>query len=181
MTTNGTFEKFSVEKTHYLFTCLIADAIRHVKKFFYNRSEIALEPTGAQQIGEFVTEIRRLLRGEYGKLLDIGFQNLTNTDMWTNVAVPSSKYDYRWSFQYYTIDGVHQMNSYQAQTLCENAQKMAISDKTMEEEFREINNTLNNLLRETTALDTLVYKAKDLNAQADVVVHNLCVIAESLK
>ncbi len=57
---------------------------------------------------------------------------------------------------------------------------MAITDKTLDEEFREINNGLNNLLRESTALDTLVYKAKEINAQAEVVCGNLCTIAESL-
>jgi hypothetical protein len=180
MSTTETVEKYSVEQTQYLFTCLVADAIRHVKKFFFNRIEVATEPTIAQQVGEFVTEIRRLLRAEYSMLPALGFNGLTNTDMWVNVGLPSDKADYKWRFTYYTIDGVHQMNVAHVKTLCENAAKMATSDKTMDEEFREINNSLNNLMRETTALDTIIYKAKELNAQAGTVVDNLCAIAEKL-
>jgi hypothetical protein len=180
MSTNETIQKFSVEQTQYLFTCLVADAIRHVKKFFFNRIEVATEPTIPQQVGEFVTELRRLFRAEYKTLGDVGFHGLTDTDMWVNVACPSDKNDYKWRFTYYATDGVHQMNVAQAKTLCENAAKMATSDKTMDEEFREINNTLNGLMRETTALDTIIYKAKELNVQAGTVVDNLCAIAEKL-
>lgn len=180
MATNDTVHKYSVKQTQYLFTCLVADAIRHVKKFFFNRIEVATEPTIAQQIGEFVTEIRRLFRAEYKMLVDIGFQGLTETDMWSNVGVPSDKNDYKWRFTYYTTDDIQKMNVAHAKTLCENAAKMAITDKTMDEEFREINNSLNNLMRETTALDTLIYKAKELNVEAGTVVDNLCAIAEKL-
>lgn len=180
MSTSDAIKKYSVEQTQYLFTCLVADATRHVKKFFFNRVEVATEPTVAQQVGEFVTEIRRLLRSEYAPLLNIGFHGLTDTEMWVNVGVPNDKNDYKWRFTYYATDGVHQMNVAHAKTLCENATKIATSDKTMDEEFREINNSLNNLMRETTALDTLIYKAKELNAQASTVVDNLCAIAEKL-
>ena len=58
---------------------------------------------------------------------------------------------------------------------------MATTEKTIEEEFREINSTLNNLLKDQVSLETLIHKAKDLNAQADVVVDNLCTIAEKLQ
>lgn len=184
MAITDTVQKLSIEKTNYLLTCLLADAIRHVKKFLYNRVEkstFPAEPTIAQQIGEFVTEIRRLLRDdEYKMLVDIGFNVLTNTDMWVNVAWPNDRNEYKWGFSYYALDGVHRMSVAHAKTLCENAIKMATSDKTSDEEFREINNTLNSLMRETTALDSLIYKAKDLNAQASVVVDNLCAIAEKL-
>lgn len=180
MVTTDAIQKHSVEQTQYFFTCLIADAIRHVKKFFFNRIEVATEPTIAQQIGEFVTEIRRLFRTEYKMLVDVGFQGLTNTDMWVNIGVPSDKNDYKWRFTYYATDGTYQMNVAHAKTLCENAAKMATSDKTMDEEFREINNTLNGLMRETTALDSLIYKAKELNVQAGTVLDNLCAIAEKL-
>lgn len=171
-------KKYSVEQTQYLFTCLVANSIRHVKKFFFNRAEVATEPTIAQQVGEFVTEMRRL--EYYSALTNLGFASLTNTDMWSNVAVPNAKSGYKWRFTYYTTDGIHQMSHIQAQTLCENAAKMANSDKTIDEEFMEINNGLNNLLRETTALDSLIYRAKELNGQADIVVNNLCIIAENL-
>lgn len=180
MVTNTTIKKYSIAETHYLFTCLIANAIRHVKKYFFKRTEVAVEPSVAQQIGEFVTEMRRLLRAEYAPLVDIGFGNLTNTEMWRNVGVPSAINDYKWRFTYYTEEGAYQMNQPQATILCDNAAKMASSDKTMDEEFREINNSLNNLMKETTALDTLIFKAKELNAQAGVVVDNLCSIAEKL-
>jgi hypothetical protein len=175
-----TAKKCSVEQTHYLFTCLVADAIRHVKKFFFNRIEVATEPTVAQQVGEFVTEIRRLFRDEYKPLGDVGFHGLTDTDMWVNVGVPNDKAEYKWKFTYSTTDGFQPINLALTKILCENAIKMATSDKTMDEEFREINNSLNNLMRETTALDTLIYKAKELNGQAATVVDNLCAIAEKL-
>lgn len=174
--------KYSIEKTEYLFTCLIALAIRHVKKFFFNRVEVATEPTIAQQVGEFVTGIRRELRTEkYAFLDECGFKNLTDTDMWSNVGIPHVAGNaYKWAFNYYTTEGVQQMYSAYAQIICENAAKIATSDKTIDEEFREINNDLNNLMRETTALNSLVYRAKDLNAQAVIVVDNLYSIAEKL-
>jgi len=100
--------------------------------------------------------------------------------MWSNVGVPNRRQEYKWQFAYRTTDGIYQMTTAYAQTLCENAAKMAISDKTLDEEFREINNSLNSLMRETTALDSLIYKAKELNAQASTVVDNLCSIAEKL-
>jgi len=168
------------EEVNYQFTCLISEAIRHVKKFFFTRTEVATAPTVAQQVGEFVTELRRLLRGPYAAFTEFANRDLTKTDIWANVGVPNSTY-YNWSFSYPTKEGAATMTLAKAQVLCENAQKMAITDKTLDEEFREINNGLNNLLRETTALDTLVYKAKEINAQAEVVCGNLCLIAESLK
>ncbi len=173
--------KLNVEQVKYKFTCMVADAIRHVKKFFFNRAEIATEPTTAQQIGEFVTEIRRLLRSEYADLADCGFRDLTNTDMWYDAGVPNVKNNFRWNYHIATTTGVLQINHALATTLCENASKMATSNQTIDEEFREINNSLNALLREQTALDTLVYKARDLNMQSGVVVDNLCGIAEKLQ
>lgn len=179
--TINTTTKLSAEQLKYRFTCLIADAIKHVKKFFFNRAEVATEPTTAQQVGEFVTEIRRLLRSEYADLADCGFRDLTNTEMWYNVGVPNAKNDFRWNQSFITTTDILVMNQFLATTLCENAMKMATSNQTIDEEFREINNSLNNLLREQTALDTLVYKAKDLNLQSGAVVDNLCGIAEKLQ
>lgn len=180
--------KLSAEEVKYRFTCLMSDAIRHVKKYFFTRVEVAFNnptqaqsPSVAQQVGEFVTEIRRLLKDKYADLAEIGFRELTNTDLWANVGVPNAKYDYKWRFVILTTTGAWQMPLALLITLCENAQKMAVTDQTSDEEFREINNSLNNLLREQTALDSLIYKAKDLNAQAGVVVDNLCTIAEKLQ
>lgn len=166
-------DKHSLEKTQYLLTCLVANSIRHVKKFFFTRLQ---KPSMAEQVGEFVTEIRRHLKTE--SLNKCGFKDLTNTDMWSNVGVP--KENYAWNFTYYTIEGIHKMNHLHAQTLCENATRMANNDKTIDEEFLEINSTLNNIMRETTTLDSLIYRAKELNSQADIVVSNLCTIAENL-
>lgn len=169
---------YSKKETEYKLTCLLADATRHVRKFFLNRSEVAVQPTNAQQVGEFVTEIRRQLRSEYTGFAGIG--PLTDVDAWANVAVPSKANDYKWRFSYTTTEGSYFMSLPTIQTICENALKMADTDKTADEEFREINNSLNNLMRETTALDSLIYKARDLNGQAAVVVDNLCAIAEKL-
>jgi hypothetical protein len=180
--------KLSSTQLQYRFTCLVEQGIRHVTRYYYNRLQatfnpttLAPEPSVAQQVGEFVTELRRLLRADYSDLYDAGFRELTNTDLWINVAVPNPRNDYRWRFGLLTSDGLYQMSIAIAQTLCENAHKMATSDKTSDEEFREINNSLNNLLREQTALDSLIYRAKDLNAQASSVVDNLYQIAEKLQ
>lgn len=177
--TVGATSIYTFEETKYKLTCMFADAARHVRKYFLNRAAEAVEPSIPQQIGEFVTEIRRLLRGEYIFLTD--FKNLTDTDSWASVAVPSSRNDHKWRFSFYTKEGIQYMTLPVAQTICDNALKMAATDKTSDEEFREINNMLNNLMRESTVLDSLVYKAKDLNGQASVVVDNLCGIAEKLQ
>jgi hypothetical protein len=170
--------RYTFEDQMYRLTCMFAEAVRHVRKYFFNRVDVATEPTIAQQVGEFVTEIRRL-RAEYSFLTD--FKHLTDTDAWASVCVPSSRNDHKWRFSFHVSGGLQHMTLPLAQTICENALKMATTDKTIDEDFREINNTLNNLLREQTALDTLIYKAKDLNAQAVAVVDNLCCIAEKLQ
>lgn len=173
--------RLSEDRLKYRFTCLVSEAIRHVRQYFFKRTEIEAQPTVVQQIGEFTTIMRRLLRAEYSDLFDAGFRGLTSPDVWGNVGVPNWKYDYRWNFTAITSSGSYKLTIAEAQILCENALKMANSDKTSDEEFREINNTLDNLLREQVALNSLIHRAKDLNAQADVVVENLYTIAEKLQ
>ena len=167
---------YSITDFDYLFTCLIADAIRHVNRFFFTRKKL---PSKSEKIGEFVTEIRRLLRSpQYYGLADQGFKNITNVDFWADVVVPSG---YRWNFPLLTLEGTSRMSQQAAETLCNSAVKLARSDKTTEEEFLEINYTLNELAKESRELNTYINRAKELNIQAETVVGNLCVIATQFK
>jgi hypothetical protein len=58
--------------------------------------------------------------------------------------------------------------------------KMAQSDQTLEEEFREIKADLDNISSQTTTLNILINRAKELNTQSNVVLCNLRLIAEEL-
>lgn len=172
--------KYTNEEIQYKFTCLVADSIRHVKKYFFNRKNIDIAPTTAQQIGEFTTQFRRLLQQEYD-IIGIEFYKLTNPKSWNDVGVPNKSRSWDWKFSYQTTCGACWMTKNVAVTLCENAVKMAIIDKSTDEEFMEVDNSLNDLINERSTLDFLICKAKDLNVQATIVVDSLCVIAEQLQ
>jgi hypothetical protein len=158
-------------ETEFYLTKAIAEAIKHVRKFFLTRKS---PPTKAEEIGEFVNGLRRQLNGnlEFNRMLDVS--------MWIDIAVPSSYYTYKWDFIFCATTVNCKMNYAIASTICQGAKVMA-QDKNLDEEFREINKVLNDLLLETNVLNTLVYCAKDLNVKAGVVVDNLCSIAEKLE
>lgn len=167
------------EQVEYQLTCLISKAIRNVSNFVFKRRGIPFFPSAADRRGEFVTQIRRMLYGEYSDLIKIGFVRLEKTGMWVDVGIPMSHY--MWEFTCFATDGVFVMDQVKAQAICENAANMAKNEMTIDDKFMEISDSLNTLMRETTALDTLVCKAKDLNAKASVVVDTLFMIAGELK
>lgn len=152
----------------------IVTAIKHTRKFFLTRK---FTPTLAEQVGEFVNGLRREMHGSNSYL---ELRTILNVDMWNNIAKPSSVYTYKWDFPIKTENGNAKMSHAYASKLCHSAIIMA-QEKTIDEEFLEINKSLNDLLKETSVLTTLTSYAKDLNTKASVVVDNLCSIAENLE
>jgi hypothetical protein len=172
--------KKSQKEVDYMFTCLMAEAIRHVDKFRLTRKGSDFVPihypSQAEQIGEFCNALRRYSKDKY----DAFFYKwgLANTQVWQDVAVPAQSY---WSFcgggvgtQEYKMPATH------ADSLCIAARRMVESDKTSEEEFREINLSLSHLLIDTNSLEMMVQKAKNLNMEANTVLERLYLIAKDL-
>lgn len=155
----------SQAEVDYMFTCLVAEAIRHVNKFKLTHERFSR----AEIVGEFCNALRRYSREGF-----FYSWNLGNTQYWQEVAFPEPNY---WSFlktQGYKMPVSH------ADNLCVQAQRMAAGDKTIEEEFREINSSLNGLVADKTGLDVLVQKAKTLNMEANTVLEHLCSIAQNI-
>lgn len=129
----------------------------------------------AESIGEFCTWLRREMK-PYEKILREF--NITRTDMWQAAGIPT--YDFRWRFKYETTEGIKQMDVLHAQQICTTAQRKSEDSKTMEEEFRDINLQMSNLFSELVVLQTLNKRAYSINDEADLVLANLCTVAEKL-
>lgn len=163
------------EEMELALTKAIATAIKHVRKFFLTRKS---PPSKAEEIGEFVNGLRRELHATNELFLTFG--KITDVSMWSDIAKPSSFYTYKWDFAYSSKGGSYKMNHATISHICYGATIMA-QDKNIDEEFLEINKSLNDLLREQSVLDVFVRNAQDLNTKAGIVVDSLCSIAEKLE
>jgi hypothetical protein len=166
----------SQEEVDYMFTCLVAEAIRHVNKFNLTRKGNDFAPihypSQAEQIGEFCTVLRRYSKDKFDGFFNDW--NLGSIHYWQKVAFPLPHYWSSVKTQGYNMPAAH------AYSLCEAARRMAESEKTSEQEFREINLALSHLQIDTTSLEMMVQKAKNLNMEANTVLDSLYLIAKDL-
>lgn len=137
-------------------------------------------PSKSQEIGEFVTGIRRLFREKYYDVAVEFLPVMTSVKSWYDVGIPSTRHDYSWVFSYKSDNGLSKITYFRVCALCDGALKMAEVEKTTEEEFREIGNTLNDLQKDRIVLDALIFKARNLNQESDALLGNLRLIAEQL-
>jgi hypothetical protein len=126
-------------------------------------------------IGEFCTQIRREMR-EYEPILR-NFR-IAKTCMWEGIGRPH--HSFAWNFSYETTEGMKQMTALHAEQFCVVAARKAANSMTMEDEFREINVKMSNLFTEMIVLQTLNKRAYSINDEANVVLENLCKVAEKL-
>ena len=148
------------------FVDIIADAIRHIKKFEKSRK---YPPSRIELIGEFATHLRREARCKFSRH---GFPKFYDKRCWYNIARPENGY---WHFIYKGSDGVRLMDQLHANKLCEiAAQKVTSEDNDVDEK-------LSDLKMDVIGLDVYVSTAKKLNSEAELILTNLCATAENLQ
>jgi hypothetical protein len=157
-----------------LLTSAIAKSMTEVRRFVAVDKQDKPRPplTNSEIVGDFCNWLRRELKCTALEELPIA-----KPAMWFRVGVP---HNYGWNFLYKTTEGDKRMTALHAEQICSVAARKSLDSKSMEEEFRDINVQMTNLFTELIQLQTLGKRAVSINDEADVVLGNLCKVAEKL-
>ena len=167
-----------------LFMNAVADAVVNANRVICGRIKTGSPMSGQEQVGQFVTDLRRAFQPLHNLPLAVGkwLSSITKTQNWIAVGVPVNGDIYSdWKFDVPVKDGVWRMNGKRASDLCERVMMNA----TYVPEDRKLDHNIASGLAEVEAgisrLNNFTAVAHGLNQEAVGVTANLQSLSDELE